>query len=63
MATADRRRERRVSMSSGMEGLALYGSRNSEDGLFRRYAAGRLREFWNRQVIGLSGAAVVGLTL
>ncbi|MGQ0610116.1 MAG: ATP-binding protein [Paracoccaceae bacterium] len=50
-------------MQSGMEGLALYGSRNSEDGLFRRYAAGRLRQFWNRQVIGLSGAAVVGLTL
>jgi hypothetical protein len=29
-------------------------------GLFNRYAGGRIRHFWNRQVLGMFGAIVVG---
>lgn len=52
-----------MARSSGVEELALFEARNSAEGLFRRYALGRLRHFWNRQVIGFFGAAVVGLAL
>ena len=43
--------------------LAVFQTQNSAGGLFRRYAQGRLRHFWNRQVLGLLGASVVAIVL
>ncbi len=43
--------------------IAAFDARNGANGLFLRYASGRLRHFWNRQILGLSGAIVVGLVL
>ena len=43
--------------------LAVFQAQNSAGGLFLRYAQGRLRHFWNRQVLGLLGASVVAVVL
>ena len=40
--------------------LAVFDAHNSMSGLFNRYAGGRIRHFWNRQVLGMFGAIVVG---
>lgn len=43
--------------------LAVFQAQNSAGGLFLRYAHGRMRHFWNRQVPGLLGASVVAVVL
>ncbi len=43
--------------------MKAFEARNSADGLFLRYASGRLRHFWDRQVLGMSGAIVMGVVL
>ena len=43
--------------------FAVFLVPNSAGGLFLRDAQGRLRHFWNRQVLGLLGASVVAAVL